>query len=234
MDLPAYDFVKSMRELDNSIIKENEQWALRLSPMFERSELTLDQIRSYEANTFKFADVFPMVIVRNVFQNVRNREVRDLILRHSGEEMGHSELHADFLEYGLGLNRQQVWDSVSMEGIEEREGFFSDRSSTMSELRKECPELAYATIPFSERIVPMSMRRIGRALREQYGFKDNVLGFFDLHTYIDIYHERFGVYIMAKYGTTARARELFQKEIESQRRGLIEGTKAAYSALKLK
>ncbi len=241
LDLPAYDFVRSMRELDNSIIKENEEWALRLAPMCIRGELTIEQIKQHELFTFKFTDAFPISIARNVFENVRNREVRDLILRHANEEMGHSELQVDFLERGLGITRQEVYDSAPLVSAtapnagssDHKAGFFGADTEEMIALRKESPELAYALVPFQERVVPKQMRLMGRALREKYGFKDeHALGFFDLHSYIDIYHERFGVYIMAKYGTNKRSQELFRAALEDRRRVLVNSHRSAYYAVK--
>ncbi len=233
-ELPAYDFLKSLRELDNDIIKSREQWALRCAPMLERGEFTFEQMKAFEIHAFKFTDLYPITIARNVFDNLKNREVRDLILRHSAEEMGHSELQADFMVDGLGMNRLEVWDAVQLGNSSGRAGFFGGDSSEVTELRKDFPELSYAIVPFIERVVPRSMRMIGNALRKQYGFKDSMLGFFDLHSYIDIYHERFGAYILSKYATDKRAQELFITALEERRKNEAESHMNAYYELKAK
>ncbi len=232
LELPYFDFVRSTREFDNTVIKENEEWMLRLAPMVARKELDHEQLKLFEMHSFRWVDTYPVAIVENVFENLHNREVRDLIIRHAGEENGHSELEADFIIQAFGVNRLDVWDSkplVKSTYLEE-----GKESDAMSSLRKESPELSYALVPFCERCVPPATRIIGKALREQYGFKDDILGFFDLHTYIDIYHERFGAYIMAKYARTRRLQELFLTALDERRKILIGTNKQAYYALKAK
>ncbi len=230
-DLPYFDFVKEMRQLDNGIIKDGGSWLSGLGDLYLKKELTLDQIRRYELHSFKFVDIYPISIIQNVFQNLQNREVRDLIIRHAGEEMGHSELEADFLEFGMGMTRQEIWDAPPLVQNYVTQGA---ESEDMTALRKESPELAYALVPFCERVVPNSTRLQGKGLREQYGLKDDVLGFFDLHTYIDIYHERFGAYIMAKYARSKRLQDIFHSALLERREILKDSVQAAYYALKLK
>ncbi len=103
--------------------------------------------------------------------------------------------------------------------------------NAVNELRKESPELTYALEPFLERTLPAIMRVTGKALRDHYGFRDDVLGFFDLHTYIDIYHERFGAYIMAKYAKSRRIQEIFQTALETRRKNGSKRFRAVYDVL---
>ena len=232
MNMDGADFVKEMRRFDDSIIKENRDIILRLAPIIEKGELTLEQLKLWELENFLTVDSFPVKIVSNVFENLENREVKDIILRHTSEEVGHGELKADFLVRAMGLDRvRDVWHGKPL--ISKRINF-ADPNPAVDELRRASPPLAYATIPFCERSLPILNQIMGRALRKVYGFPDGVLGFYDLHTYVDIYHERLGLYIMAKYATNARVRELFRNAVEAIRASHVEIYSAGYQALKAK
>jgi hypothetical protein len=88
MNLPGADFVKELRQLDDTITDENEEWVYRSAPMIERGELTMNQLKSWELRGFASVDGFAVDIVRHVFDNLDNKEVRDIILRHTSEEVG--------------------------------------------------------------------------------------------------------------------------------------------------
>ncbi len=112
LELPYYDFLSEMRKLDNSITKENEDWSMRLAPIIARGEFSLDQIRKFELYNFTAVETYPIILLKTVFENLHNKEVRDLIIRHSAEENGHSELEADFLVQGFGTTREEVWELI--------------------------------------------------------------------------------------------------------------------------
>ncbi|HYB02905.1 MAG TPA: hypothetical protein VED17_00495, partial [Nitrososphaerales archaeon] len=57
------------------------------------------------------------------------------------------------------------------------------------------------------------------------------LTFQDVHTYIDIYHERFGAYILAKYATTKELQKVAEEAFKSSVIGLYNNTKREYEAL---
>ena len=229
MDLSYADWVKDMRKTDDEIINENRQWVLRLAPLIANGEFSLEQLKEWELQSYLTTDAFPIRIASHAFQNLNNKEVRDIILRHVSEEVGHAELKADFLVNAFGMDREkEVWNGKPLVA---GRADMSVEDTTMEALRKENPILSYATIPFMERILPSLNQLMGRALREHYGFKDDILGFYDLHTYVDIYHERLGLYLMAKYATTKLGQELFQKAIEAIRRNIINVNREGYTIL---
>jgi pyrroloquinoline quinone (PQQ) biosynthesis protein C len=230
MDLPAADFVREMRKLDDSITDENEEWVYRSAPMVERGELTLDQLKRWELRGFSNVDGFSISIVRHVFRNLGNKEVRDIILRHAAEEVGHSEIKADFLVTSCGYDRvRDVWGSQRPSS--DKRHSVSAMTRKVRELEKENPVLSYAIIPFLERCLPTMNRMMGIGLRKHYGFESKVLAFYDLHTYVDIYHERLGLYLLAKYATTKREQQLFREAVEELRKTRIESNRKAYYEL---
>ncbi|MDA4129195.1 MAG: iron-containing redox enzyme family protein [Thaumarchaeota archaeon] len=230
MNLPYADFAREMRDFDDSVIRENREWILRLAPMIEKGELSKEEIRLWELENFLTVDSFPIKIASHVFHNLQNREVKDIILRHTSEEVGHGELKADFLVQGFGMDRvRDIWNGKQLVS---RKANFADANPKVEELGKISPALAYATVPFAERSLPMLNQIMGRALRKQYHFPDSILGFYDLHTYVDIYHERLGLYVMAKYGGGKKGQELFRDSVETIRRDQAEIFRAGYDAMK--
>jgi pyrroloquinoline quinone (PQQ) biosynthesis protein C len=98
-------------------------------------------------------------------------------------------------------------------------------------LDKENQVLSYALIPFLERCLPTMNRMIGDGLRKHYGFESRVLGFYDLHTYVDIYHERLGLYLIGKYATTKKQQWMVREAVEESRMARIESNRSAYHEL---
>ena len=229
-DLPSADFVKSLRELDNDITKENEMWIMGLAPMIERGELDMQQLREWALNYYYHVDTFAIEIAEHVFHNLNDREVRDVILRHVAEEVGHGELMGDFLERGFGMDRIRDVQGSKPKDRDMR-SILTLQTPELAALLKMSPPLAYATIPFFERHLPKQNNMLARGLRKHYGFASNVLGWFDLHSYVDIYHERFGLYVIGKYARSNREQELLQAAVEANRRALIASSQEAYKSV---
>jgi pyrroloquinoline quinone (PQQ) biosynthesis protein C len=233
MDLPYTDFVREARTLDDGLIHDGREFALRLAPMISKGELSLEQLRIWESQNFLTVDDFAINIVRNVFNNLQNKEVRDIILRHTSEEIGHAELKADFLVGAFGMDRvKDVWcgsDLISKNATESSD--LDSETSELTTLRKESPIVAYAVIPFLERNLPTLNKLMGEGLRKHYGFKSDLLGFYDLHTYVDIYHERLGLYLLAKYAKSRKVQEMFLDAVQSIRKSNIEFNRAGYEVL---
>ena len=229
-DLPAGDFVRRLRELDNDITRENEMWIMGLAPMIEKGQLDREQLKDWALNYFYHVDTFAIEIVEHVFHNLRDREVRDVILRHAAEEIGHGELMADFLERGLGLDRvREVYGNKPQDrGMR---SILTLETPELKKLLKQSPPLAYATIPFFERHLPKQNNMLARGLRKHYGFSSNVLGWFDLHSYVDIYHERFGLYVIGKHAESKKDQELLLTGVEANRRALISSSQEAYKSV---
>jgi pyrroloquinoline quinone (PQQ) biosynthesis protein C len=232
-DLPAGDFVKELRGLDNEITRENEMWIMGLAPKIERGEIDLEQLKDWALNYFYHVDTFAIEIVEHVFHNLDDREMRDIILRHTAEEIGHGELMADFLERGFGLDRERdVYGTRPKDKV--MRSALTLQTPELLELLKVSPPLAYATIPFLERHLPKQNNMLARGLRRHYGYASDVLGWFDLHSYVDIYHERFGLYVMGKYAISKKEQELLRDAVEANRRAMISISQENDKLLKVK
>lgn len=227
-ELPASDFVKKLRRLDDSIIKENSEWIFQLAPMISKSEISIDQLRFYAPMYFKLVDKFSTLISENALHLLRNREVRDIVLRHTAEEVGHSELFADFCTNALGLNRgTDLWAKADLP--EDRESAWYSAGASLA---SSAPELAYAVIPFTERSLPRQHDIMARALRAVYGFESRDLSFFDLHRFVDVYHERFGLWILGKYARERKIQEKIVELVEAMRSAQVSWARNAYDQIR--
>ncbi|MDW8092076.1 MAG: iron-containing redox enzyme family protein [Nitrososphaerota archaeon] len=233
-NLPAADFVRELRRLDDEIIRENEEWVLGMAPLVHKGELNLEQVKLLELeNYININDEFALYIAKYAFSNSRNREIRDIILRHSAEETGHGELKADFLVQAFNMDLERdVWNARSVLEREDKEHIkLYNPNDPLKRLEKLSPPLAYATTPFLERSLPRQERLKAEGYRKQYGFPAKYLTFFDLHTYVDIYHERLGLYVIGKYATTRELQDLVREVIVVSRENRIKGAVSLYNYL---
>ena len=229
-DLPAADVVKDMIEWHNGFIREHisEPFYLLFHQMIEKGELSLDELSVYYSKYYGFIDnMFPwegLVTVR--LQELSQldeadpegvREIRDLFRTHFYEEIGHEELLADFCEQALKLNRVK---DVYLPNLAKGEGYLKTSRDLFKMIYGERHFTEAAVLMFAERDLPKSMRRTRLGLSKQYGFADRDLNYFDIHSYIDIYHERYGSYIIAKYATSKElennVKNLFQQIITTR------------------
>ncbi len=229
-ELPAADVVKDMIEWHNGFIKEHigEPFYLLFHQMIEKGELSLDELRVYFSKYYGFVDnMFPwegLVTVR--LQELSQldetdpegvREIRDLFRTHFYEEIGHEELLADFCEQALKLNRVK---DVYLPNLAKEEGYLKTSRDLFKMIYGERHFTEAAVLMFAERDLPKSMRRTRLGLSKKYGFADRDLNYFDIHSYIDIYHERYGAYIIAKYATSKElennVKNLFQQIITTR------------------
>jgi pyrroloquinoline quinone (PQQ) biosynthesis protein C len=222
-DLPAADFVKQLRKWDDDFMRDHlgQPWSLSFAPTIEQGELTVDQVKFYAQQHYLGIDTLVERIAKGIVENARNRLVRDLAARHLSEEAGHSTLWEDFCVHALGMDRvRDLWEAKPFDGFS---------ATGMKEVRHELvkqymsgdseadPALRYSLIPFAERHLPRRNAILAKAFRKVYGFPDRSLTFFDLHTYIDIYHERIGLYIIGLYATTKKKEDMVIKLLETRR-----------------
>ncbi|MCS7142245.1 MAG: iron-containing redox enzyme family protein [Aigarchaeota archaeon] len=230
--LPAADYVRELRRLDDELIKENETWILGLAPLVYKGELNLEQIRLLEFESYINAnDTLALRIAAHAFDNSKNREIRDIILRHASEETGHGELKADFLVNAFGMDLEKdIWNGTSaLEDYNRERVYLEGTNEALKRLKKASPPLAYAIIPFLERCLPRLDRMKAEGYRKQYGFPAKYLTFFDLHTYVDIYHERLGLYVIGKYATTRELQDLVRDAVLASRENRTKAMMALYN-----
>jgi Iron-containing redox enzyme len=148
------------------------------------------------------------------------RELRDLFRAHFYEETGHEELLADFCEKALKLDRVKDLYLPGNYLSEKNQGYLKTPNDYFRKVYAERHFAVVSVLMFAERDLPKPHRIIRQALKREYGFSDAHLNYFDIHSYIDIYHERYGQYIIAKYAKTKQEqKEVFDlfKEITEAR-----------------
>ena len=135
--------------------------------------------------------------------------MQDILARHVFEEVGHSEMLADFLVKCLGLEREKLYTGKPVVKAVGKQGDYWSRIFSKGHFVEVAAALA-----LYERELPKAFNTLALALRKNYGFSGKDLVYFDVHRYVDIYHSRFGQYIIAKYATTKelqdKAREAFE------------------------
>lgn len=226
-NLPAAGFVKELRRWDDDYSKEvaNDPWAMDFAVMISRGELSLDQLRFYTAQHYIGIDPFVETLAKAVLQNAPNRDVRDLAARHLAEETGHSSIYEEFCVRGLGMNRERdLWEAKPVV----RKGVKDTLFSQMMHAHIDDAAVTYAMIPFGERLLPKRNAMLAKAYRKVYDFPDDTLTFFDLHTYIDIYHERIGLWLLAKYAITNEQQERATQLLQGARKAKREQLRAIY------
>ena len=221
--LPAAGFVEDLRRWDDEYASEvaSDPWAMDFAVMISRGELTHDQLRFYTAQHFLGIDPFVEHLAKAVLQNAHNRDVRDFAARHLAEETGHSTLYEEFCVRALQMDRvKDLWEAQPVVRKEVKEKIYMD----VMHAGIEDAAITYAMIPFGERLLPRRNGLLARSYRKAYDFPDDTLTFFDLHTYIDIYHERIGLWLLGKYATTKerqeRAMQLLQGARQAKREQL--------------
>jgi pyrroloquinoline quinone (PQQ) biosynthesis protein C len=234
-DLPGAHIVRDMIEWHNGYIREHshEPYYLFMHKLIKAGELSERELRAYYADYYGFVDnMFPWEgIVCTRLQElcqteekdpVGVREARDLFRAHFYEEAGHEELLADFCECALKLDRvKDLYLPANYLSAKNR-GYLRAPNDYFRKVYADRHFTAAAVLMFAERDLPKPHRVIRQALKKEYGYPDEYLNYFDIHSYIDIYHERYGQYIIAKYATTKREQEdvfnLFREVTEARLR----------------
>ncbi|MGH2639395.1 MAG: iron-containing redox enzyme family protein, partial [Rhabdochlamydiaceae bacterium] len=141
------------------------------------------------------------------------REIRDFLAWHLFEETGHNEMLADFMEGYFKMGRvNEIWPLTDSLLIMKKDRHRYERLQRFKSLNAQghFVEIAAAAM-FRERILPKGNRLNALGLRKHYNVPNKYLTFFDVHRFIDIYHERFGQYLLAKYATTKDLQDQAEK-----------------------
>ena len=123
------------------------------------------------------------------------------------------------------MNRERdLWEAKPVV----RKGVKDTLFSQMMHAHIDDAAVTYAMIPFGERLLPKRNAMLAKAYRKVYDFPDDTLTFFDLHTYIDIYHERIGLWLLAKYAITNEQQERAMQLLQGARKAKREQLRAIY------
>lgn len=235
--LPNADFVKDLRQWDEDFLRDhaNDPWSHDFVPIIERQELTIDQLRFFSQQQYLRLEGFVENLARALLANVKHRDIRDLVARHLAEETGHSTLYEDFCVEALGMNRvKDLWNGRPIGDRDRKETLNKfwlqhiggDDYSTMI--------MKYAIIPLWERHLPRRNSVLSKVYRTKYNFQNTAMTFVDLHTYIDIYHERIGMYVLGKFADTKEKQDLARKLFQARRELQENDNKAIWDAMEHK
>ena len=202
---PAADFVEELQAWHYEFLRDHRQepYYPFFASAIKNGELTLEQLKFVWRDFYYRADSIVENYAYQIARAKPYREVRDMIARHVFEETGHGELLADFLVKGFGMKRDELYlGQPAVKQVSKFQDFWKKIFT-----RGHFVEAAAALALYEEE-VPKAMRSVNEGLRKHYGLTGDSVIFFDIHTYIDIYHKRFGEYILAQYATTKELQEI--------------------------
>ena len=234
---PAADFVKNLIEWHNGFAKEHnhEPHYPLFGPLFLKGELTKEEIKAYFSYSLGVANLaFYYEGIAHFRAHLAGAfELRDLFAWHIFEETGHNEMMADFMSGYFGMDRleeiQPLMDPLKLAEKDRRRYERLQKFKTLN-AEGDFVEIAAAAM-LRERILPKPNRMRAIGLRKHYSVPDKLMTFFDVHSYIDIYHERFGAYILAKYATTKELQEKAERAFKDMVVLEYEGSKRRYETL---
>lgn len=233
---PAADFVKSLLEWHNGFIKEHssEPYFPHFGPLVLRGELTKEELKAYFSHSLGVANLgFYYEGIAHFRAHLAGAyELRDLFAWHLFEETGHNEMMAEFMTGYFGMDkRKDVLPLMDPIKISEKDRRRYERLQKFKSLNAEghFVEIAAAAM-LRERILPKPNRMRAMGLRKHYQVPDKYMTFFDVHSYIDIYHERFGQYILAKYATSKELQDKSERAFKDMVILEYEGTKRLYES----
>ena len=233
-DQPAADFVLGLIDWHNGFLRDHlsDPFYPEFSPLIYSGEISLKELAIYHRQLMAgTSEIFMFEGLAHTRAHLMGaKEVRDLIGRHIFEETGHNEMFADYMVGAYGLDRLKdvypLTDPVNFsKPMLEWYDAVKKRNSS-----GHFVEIAAAQM-LMERWIPKTYRKISEGLRKHYHIPNKYLTFQDVHTYIDIYHERFGAYILAKYATTKELQNAAEEAFKSSVIGLYNNTKREYEAL---
>ncbi len=222
---PAADFVKELQQWHYDFLRDrrDEPYHPFFAPAIKNGELTLDQLKFVWRDFYYRADSIVENYAYQIARAKPYRVVRDIIARHVFEETGHGELLADFLVKGFGMKREELYlGQPTVKQVGKFQEFWKKVFSHGHFVE------AAAALALYEEEVPKAMRSVNDGLRKHYGFAGESVIFFDIHTYIDIYHKRFGEYILSQYATTKELQEIAREAFVMVNNGNYEMMKAIY------
>ncbi|MDJ0273578.1 MAG: iron-containing redox enzyme family protein [Nitrososphaerota archaeon] len=234
-ELPAAEFVERLIEWHNGFMRDHsgEPFFPNQTPLIVKGELTWEELKSWAVNLARYAGTSFMYegIAHFRAHLAGLKEVRDMIARHLFEETGHNEMLFDLLTGAFGMSREEAEREVSAHDI-------GDLHLTKRDLYylKLCMEGHFVEIAAAqmlrERWIPKPTRQVAIALRKVYKIPERHLIHPDVHSYIDIYHERFGQYILAKYCVTKELQEIAERAFKEAIIREYEGWRKFYETLR--
>jgi hypothetical protein len=233
-DQPNADFVEALIDWHNGFLRDHasDPFYPEFSPLIYKGEIELEDLKRYHKRLMvSTSEVFMFEGLAHARAHlIGAKEVRDLIARHIFEETGHNEMFADFMVGVYKMDRvKEVYPLTDPTNFD-RPLFDWYKAVIARNAKGHFVEVAAASM-LMERWIPKAYKKISEGLRKHYQIPNQHLTFMDIHTYIDIYHERFGAYILAKYAGTKELQDAAENAFKSSVEGLYNNTKLAYDLL---
>lgn len=216
-EFPAADFVEKLTTWHNGFVRDHREDPFYpfMSPLVYQGELNLRELRTNFEHMSGIANLaFYYEGIAHFRAHLAGlREIRDFLAWHLFEETGHNEMLADFMEGYFKMDRvKEIWPLTDTLLLMEKDRMRYERLQRFKALNAtgHFVEIAAAAM-FRERILPKGNRLNALGLRKHYNVPNKYLTFFDVHRFIDIYHERFGQYLLAKYATTKGLQDQAEK-----------------------
>ncbi len=237
-ELPAADFVKSLLDWHNGFERDHrdEPFHPFFAPLVYDGELTIEELRTiheYQAGIFNL-EFYYEGLAHYRAHLAGLYEIRDLFASHLFEETGHNDMFADFMEGFFKMDREKevypLMDPMKLAQRQDRGRYERLQKFKRLNANGHFVEIAAAAM-LRERLIPKPSRMKGIGFRKHYGAKNKWMIFFDVHSYIDIYHERFGQYILGKYATTKELQNAAETAFKDTVIGQYESEKRLYGNL---
>ncbi len=233
-DEPAGDFVQGLVDWWRGAVRDvsSKPWVFGSHLLIGKGELGMDDLKTWAKGVYVgTTDRFMFEGLAEARAHaIRARDIRDLILRHLFEEMGHHEMMGDFLVGVFGMSREK-----EVYPLENPNNFPKGLLENYNRRIEMCAKGSFVEIAavnmLEETWIPRPTRIARLGLSKHYQIPDKHLMFFDIHSYIDIYHERYGKYIIAKYATTKELQEKTEKSFKETMTRVIQQWERNYDAM---
>lgn len=233
-DQPHADFVRALMDWHNGFIRDHssEIFYPDFSPAIRKGEPSMDDLRKiFESLLPRATEIFMWEGMAHTKAHIMGaREARDLIARHLFEETGHAEMMFDFVAGAFHLDRVR-----DLYPLNNPYNFSEPLKKWYKNVQKRNAEGHFLEVAaasmLSERWIPKAYNMIGDGLREHYKIPNQYLTFMDVHSYIDIYHQRFGAYLLSKYADDKDLRQKAEDEYKNSMKGLFEYNRSVYETL---
>jgi pyrroloquinoline quinone (PQQ) biosynthesis protein C len=228
------DFVIKLIDWHNGLYQDHasEPFFPALAPLIAKGELSKEELKTfYKHQMATTSQVFEFEGIAAVRAHIaRANDIRDMIKRHYFEETGHNDMLADFVAGAFNMDKiSEVYPLTDPRNFNKIQSDMY-RSFWSRNAHGHFVELAAASM-LMERWIPKPHRQMAIGLRKHYGISNTLMTFFDVHSYIDIYHERFGAYILAKYANTKELRDIAENAFKASINGYYKAWKSVYESM---
>ena len=231
---PAAEFVIRLIEWFNGLYRDHasEPFFPALAPLIAKGELSIEELKTfYKHQMATTSQVFEFEGIAAVRAHIAGaNEIRDIIKRHYFEETGHNEMLAEFVAGAFNMDKiTEVYPLTDPRNFNKIQ---SDMQTSFwsRNAHGDFVELAAASM-LMERWIPKPHRQMAIGLRKHYNVPNKYMTFFDIHSYIDIYHERFGAYILAKYATKKELQDMAESAFKASITGYYNAWKSIYETM---